>query len=51
MKAQRDDKDFLKWCNELSKNINLFKEDKVDIVKKHARFPTAFLCEGIKNVK
>ena len=32
-------------------NINNFKKDKKDIVKEHARFPTAFLCKGTKNGK
>tara|TARA_Y100000994_G_scaffold106750_1_gene87987 strand:- start:886 stop:1677 length:792 start_codon:yes stop_codon:yes gene_type:complete len=50
MMAKREDKDFLNWGKELSKNIEFFKKDKVDIVKDHARFPTAFLCSGFKNV-
>ncbi len=49
MKAKRDDKDFIDWCNTFDEKINQFKKGKVDIVKKHARFPTAFICEGIKN--
>ena len=51
MQAKRQDKDFLKWCDVMKENINNFKKDKKDIVKKHARFPTAFLCKGIKNGK
>tara|TARA_B100001248_G_scaffold14650_1_gene9757 strand:- start:10647 stop:11444 length:798 start_codon:yes stop_codon:yes gene_type:complete len=49
MKAKRDDKDFIDWCNTLDEKINQFKKGKVDIVKNHARFPTAFICEGIKH--
>ena len=48
MKSKREDKDFIDWCNTLDETINKFKKGKVDIVKKHARFPTAFICEGIK---
>ena len=49
MKANREDKDFLNWCDFIEENINSFKKDKKDIVKDHARFPTAFLCRGFKN--
>ena len=50
MMTKREDKEFLNWGKELSKNIECFKKDKVDIVKEHARFPIAFLCSGFKNV-
>ena len=50
MMSKREDKEFLNWGKELSKNIEFFKKDKDDIVKEHARFPTAFLCSGFKNV-
>ncbi len=43
MTSKRDDKDFNKWCNQLIKDINKFKIGKIDIVKKHAKFPTAFI--------
>ena len=51
IKAKRKDDEFLNWCDLMKENINNFKKDKKDIVKKHARFPTAFLCKGIKNGK
>ena len=51
MEAKRKDENFLNWCKNMRENINNFKQDKKDIVKKHARFPTAFLCKGFKNVK
>lgn len=51
MKAKRKDDNFLKWCDLMKDNINNFKKDKKDIVKEHARFPTAFLCKGTKNGK
>lgn len=50
MMAKREDSEFLKWCQDLKKNINIFKKGKIDIVKDHARFPNAFLCSGIKYV-
>jgi len=49
MKAKREDEDFLNWCDLMKENIKDFKKDKKDIVKEHARFPTAFLCTGFKN--
>ena len=50
MRSKREDEEFSKWCDRFSMSINEFKIGKKDIVKKHARFPTAFLCSGIKNV-
>ena len=50
MRSKRDDSEFSKWCDRFTMSINEFKKGKKDIVKKHARFPTAFLCSGIKNV-
>ena len=44
----KDVSEFLDWCNKIKSNINTFKKGKEDIVKKHARFPTSFLCRGIK---
>ena len=48
MQDKRDDKEFVDWCNKIKSNINNFKNGKQDIVKEHARFPTSFLCSGIK---
>ena len=48
MQDKREDKDFADWCNKIKSSINTFKEGKKDIVKEHARFPTSFLCSGIK---
>ena len=48
MQDKREDKEFLDRCNKIKSNINTFKKGKEDIVKKHARFPTSFLCRGIK---
>ena len=50
MMAKREDLEFLKWCQDLKKNISSFKKGKIDIVKDHARFPNAFLCSGFKYV-
>ena len=49
MRSKRDDEEFSKWCDKFTMSINEFKKGKKDIVKKHARFPTAFFCSGIKN--
>ena len=51
MQAKRKDEEFLKWCKDINSNIEEFKKGKIDIVKDHARFPTAFLCKGNKYVK
>tara|TARA_Y100000589_G_scaffold317772_1_gene344299 strand:+ start:166 stop:957 length:792 start_codon:yes stop_codon:yes gene_type:complete len=50
MQAKREDKDFSDWCNQIKSKIDNFKEGKKDIVKDHARFPTSFLCQGIKQI-
>ena len=50
MQAKRKDEEFLNWCKDINRNIEEFKKGKIDIVKDHARFPTAFLCTGSKYV-
>lgn len=48
MKAKREDDEFISWCDNLILNIEQYKVGQKDIVKKHSRFPTAFLSYGKK---